>query len=69
MSQNSDAQSTNDLLNRAREELKQESHQIQIQGRALSDNEKRRVEKIGRAVDLINQALNELGGDEDTPGW
>ena len=59
----------NDLLKQAREELQQESSGIQIQGRALTDKEIRRVRKIGRAVDLIDQALNELGGDEDTGGW
>lgn len=59
----------NDLLKQAREELQQESNGIQIQGRALTDKELRRVRKIGRAVDLIDQALNELGGDEDTGGW
>ena len=59
----------NDVLKQVREELQQESNGIQIQGRALTDKEMRRVRKIGRAVDLIDQALNELGGDEDTGGW
>lgn len=58
-----------DLLKRVRDNLQQESAHIQIQGRALTDEEKRRVEKIGRAIPLIDQALNELGGDEDTDNW
>lgn len=58
-----------DLLEEARRELEQESNRIQIQGRALTDTELRRVQRIGRVVDLINQALGELGGDEDTESW
>ena len=62
-------QSATDLLKQAREKVQQESGRIQIQGHALTNEEKRRVEKLGRATDLINQALNELGGDEDTSNW
>ena len=62
-------QSATDLLRQAREKVRQESGQIQIQGRALTDKEKRRVEKLGHAFDLIGQALDELGGDEDTSNW
>lgn len=62
-------QSVSDLLKQAREKVQQESGRIQIQGRALTDKEKRRVEKLGHASDLISQALDELGGDEDTPNW
>ena len=64
-----DYQSAADLLKQAREKVQQESGRIQIQGRALTDKEKRRVEKLGHASDLISQALDELGGDEDTPNW
>jgi len=64
-----DDQSASDLLEQAREKVQQESGHIQIQGRALTDAEKRRVEKLGRAFDLISQALDELGGDEDTKNW
>ena len=49
-----------ELLRRAGQSLEQESASIQIQGRALTNEEEARVKKIGAAVDLINQALKEL---------
>ena len=68
MSETND-QSANDLLEQARDKVQQEAGRIQIQGRALSDEEKRRVDKLGRAFNLISQALDELGGDDDTKNW
>lgn len=62
-------ESARELLERAGEKVQQEAGRIQIQGKALTDAEKRRLDKLGRAFDLINQALDELGGDEDTPNW
>ena len=50
-----------DLLRRAAETLQQESASIQIQGRALTEEEMSRVKKIESAVELINQALAQLG--------
>ena len=55
-------ESPEDLLNRAAETLRQESASIQIQGRPLTEEEKSRVKKIESAVELINQALAQLGG-------
>lgn len=69
MSQNINDQSANELLVKARERLKQESNGLQTKGRPLTEKEKNRIDIAGRAVDLINQAINELGGDEDTSGW
>ena len=50
-----------DLLKRAAETLQQESASIQIQGRALTEEEMSRVKKIESAVELINQELAQLG--------
>lgn len=69
MSQNINDQSANELLVKARERLKQKSNSLQTKGRPLTEKEKNRVDIAGRAVDLINQAISELGGDEDTSGW
>ena len=55
-------ESAEDLLRRAAESLQQESARIQIQGRALTEEEMTRVKKIESAVELINQALAQLGG-------
>jgi hypothetical protein len=54
-------ESSEDLLKRALESLQQESASIQIQGRALTEEEMSRVKKIESAVELINQALAQLG--------
>lgn len=51
-----------DLLRRATTSLQQESARIQVQGRALTEEEMTRVKKIESAVELINQALAQLGG-------
>ena len=55
-------ESPEDLLKRAAESLRQESASIQIQGRALTEKEMTRVKNIEAAVELINQALAQLGG-------
>ena len=61
---NSDFEMTNEspeeLLNRAVKNLEQESAGIQIQGRALTPQEKTRLESIGKAVEIINQAIKVL---------
>jgi hypothetical protein len=48
--------------NRAAQSLQQESADIQIQGRALTEEEMTRVKKIESAVELINQAFAQLRG-------
>ena len=53
-----------DLLKRAAESFRQESAGIQIQARPLTEGEKARVTKIESAVELINQALDELGAGD-----
>lgn len=55
-------ESPGDLLKRASQNLQQESASIQIQGRALTEEEMTRVKKIESAVELINQALAQLEG-------
>jgi hypothetical protein len=61
---NSDYEMTNEspeeLLNRAVKNLEQESAGIQIQGRPLTPQEQTRVESIGKAVEIINQAIKVL---------
>lgn len=52
------------LLERALESLRQESGRIQIQAKALTDEEKARLTKIESAVELIDQALGKLGRSE-----
>jgi len=55
-------ESAEDLLKRAAQSLQLESAHIQIQGRALTEEEMTRVKKIESAVELINQAFAQLGG-------
>ena len=51
-----------ELLNHAVESLEQESSRIQIQGRALTPEEQTRLERIGKGVESINQAIEVLAG-------
>jgi hypothetical protein len=44
--------------------LQQESASIQIQGRALTDEEQARIKQIEAAGKLINQALDELAASD-----
>jgi hypothetical protein len=55
-------ESPEDLLERAAQALQSESGNIQKVGRALTEEEKARVKKLGAAIDLINQALAQLEG-------
>jgi hypothetical protein len=57
-------ESAEELLNRAVQKLQQESASIQIQGRALTDEEQARIKQIEAAGKLINQALDELAASE-----
>jgi len=54
-------ESPEDLLQRAAKNLQQESGNIQKQMHALTEEEMTRVKKIGAALELINQALAQLG--------
>ena len=54
-------ESPEDLLQRAAEALQQESGSIQKQMHALTEEEMTRVKKIEAALELINQALAQLG--------
>ena len=55
-------ESPENLLQRAAESLRQESASIQVKMQALTEEEKARVKKIEAAVQLIDQALAQLGG-------
>ena len=55
-------ESPENLLQRAAESLRQESARIQVKMQALTEEEKARVKKIEAAVELIDQALAQLGG-------
>ena len=55
-------ESPENLLKRAAESLRQESASIQVKMQTLTEEEKARVKKIEAAVELIDQALTELGG-------
>ena len=54
-------ESPEDLLQRAAETLQQESGNIQKQMHALTEEEMTRLKKIEAALELINQALAQLG--------
>ncbi len=47
-------------LKRIRDELHGESAQIQIQGRALGEDELRRVDVLNRAIESIDRAISAL---------
>ena len=55
-------ESPENLIQRAAESLRQESAHIQVKMQALTEEEKTRVKKIEAAVELIDQALAQLGG-------
>jgi hypothetical protein len=61
---NAGEESAEELLNRAVQKLQQESAGIQIQGRALTNQEQARIKQIQAVVELINQALKELAAGE-----
>jgi hypothetical protein len=55
---------TNDQLRAIITALRQEAASIQIQARALSEDEKKRVEKINVALPLLEEALAKIGVQE-----
>ena len=53
-------------LKRVRDELHGESARIQIQGRALGEDELRRVDVLNRAIESIDRAISAL--EDHAPG-
>lgn len=60
---NANSGSPEESLKRVRDTLHSESARIQIQGRALSEDELRRVDVLNRAIESIDQAISALEGD------
>lgn len=56
--------SAEETLIQAREGLHQEWANLQVLGRALTEQEKQRSDALGRAVKLIDEALAVLGADD-----